>query len=146
MNSNVVVELIKILPSLIWASLATVLIALMYKPIRYELIPRMTGLKAFGVEATFNLVKKELEQAAENLPVGTEADRNQVARRAQRIASVIKGARVLLVNDIPSEMRHVITILQSLELIVDVAISTTEALSLMDKTLYDVVISDMRRG
>lgn len=144
MDTNIKIELIKILPSLIWAIISIILIAIFYKPIRYELVPRITQLKLFGVEATF--IKSELDKAAEKFPVGTEASRSQVARRAQRIASIIKGAHILLVDDAPVKMHVVISILKSLDVDVDIAVSTDEALSVMEKNYYDVVISDMRRG
>jgi len=46
--------------------------------------------------------------------------RSQVARRAARILNVIRGARILLVNDIPEEMSHVINIFGELGLNVHV--------------------------
>ena len=144
MDEKITVELIKLIPSLIWVGVFVILALVFYRPVRYELIPRMTGLKALGVEATF--VKKELDRAAEEVAVGSENNRDQVARRAEKIKGIIKGAHVLMVNDIPSQMRYVINILESLGMTVKVVTSTNEALSVMERTSFDLVISDMRRG
>lgn len=144
MDSTILVEIIKILPSLVWALIVIGLIIIFYGPIREELIPRMTGIKALGFEATF--IKKELERIAETEPAGTEESRDQVARRAQRIKKVIEGGRILLVNDFPDSMRQVISILKSLGLSVEISTSTSQALSQMTTNAYDVIISDMKRG
>ncbi|MFI3198558.1 MAG: hypothetical protein QX196_09580 [Methylococcaceae bacterium] len=145
MDVTIVVEIIKILPSLVWAVIVSGLILAFYHPIRKELIPRMTGIKALGVEATFTFVKNELDRLAESKPAGTKENRDQVARRAERIAKVIEGGRILLVNDIPEQMKHVTSILNSLGISVEIATSSSQALSLLTNKLYDVVISDMSR-
>lgn len=144
MDITVVVEIIKILPNLVWAAIVVSLILAFYRPIRHELIPRMTGIKALGVEATF--VKNELERLAESKPTGTKENRDQVARRAEKIAKTIEGGRILFVNDIPDEMRHVISILKSLGMSVEIATSTAQALLQLTSKAYDVVISDMSRN
>jgi CheY-like chemotaxis protein len=91
-------------------------------------------------------VKEELDRVAEKQPVGTEQSRDQVARRAVRLSSIISGSRILLVNDIPLEMGHVIGLYESLGITVTVATTSAEALSLLAAGSYDLVVSDMRRG
>ncbi|MFD8390536.1 hypothetical protein ACFV2N_15340 [Streptomyces sp. NPDC059680] len=105
----------------------------------------MTKFSAFGVEIQAS-VKEELDRAAEVAPSGGEFERQQTARRAARVGSVVMGARLLLVNDIPAEMRTPISIFRSLGIAVDVETSTGKALSRLGAKGYDVVISDMRRG
>jgi CheY-like chemotaxis protein len=144
MSPTILIEIIKILPSLVWSFIVIGLIIIFYRPIKDELIPRMTGLKALGFEATF--IKKELDRLAESKPAGTEASRDQVARRAQRIKKIIEDGRILFVNDSPDQMQQVISILKSLGMSVDIATSTSQALILMTASAYDVVISDMKRG
>jgi CheY-like chemotaxis protein len=90
-------------------------------------------------------VKSELARAAKNEPAITDQILDQVARRAERLASIIEDARVLLVNDVPREMRHVLRILRDLSVEVDVARDTTRALHLLSMGSYDAVISDMQR-
>jgi CheY-like chemotaxis protein len=144
MTPEIVVELLKLIPSVLWVVLVAVLIAAFYRPIRQELIPRMSGLKAFGVEATF--IKDELDKAVEkSASQVSDSDRIQVLRRAHRLASVLQGAQILWVDDNPDNNIYVRRILYSLGIFVDLARTTEEGLSMLIQTNYDAVISDMGR-
>lgn len=144
MDTSIVAELIGVIPTVLWVAVIVVVIVIFRTTIQATLIPRMTQIKAFGVEATF--VKEQLDRAAETVPAGSESDRKQVSRRAARIASLLQNSRLLLVNDVPAEMFNVTRILQDLNIRVDVVTSTAEALDALTRSSYDVVISDMRRG
>jgi CheY-like chemotaxis protein len=143
-DTTITTQLISIIPTVLWVALIATLILMFRTPIKAQLLPRMTGIKAFGFEATF--VKEQLDRAAETAPAGSESDRNQVARRAERIAPLLQNAQLLLVNDVPAEMFQVIGILREIGIRVDVVTSTEEALETLTRKPYDVVISDMRRG
>jgi len=91
-------------------------------------------------------VKEELESIPASDRVSTQQGRDQVSRRAARLQTLIRGARVLLVNDVPAEMQHVIAILRALGIDVEVVTTTQEALSRLHHDAYDVIVSDMRRG
>jgi CheY-like chemotaxis protein len=92
------------------------------------------------------IVKDELNRAAEQQPVGTEQSRDQVARRAQRLSSIVKGGNILLVDDSPSRLIYVSSILESLGVNLSTATETQEALTKLRTQPVDVVISDIRRG
>jgi CheY-like chemotaxis protein len=92
-----------------------------------------------------NKVKAELENSSPK-QVSSEQGRDQVSRRAARIQGVIEGAHVLLVNDEPSDMYHVVNILNELKIEVKIVSDSDEALTCIKASKYDVVISDMRRG
>jgi hypothetical protein len=62
MSEQIVIELIRLIPGLLWLVFLAILIGLFYKPIREELIPRMSGFRAWGVEV--DLLGKELDRAA----------------------------------------------------------------------------------
>ncbi len=94
----------------------------------------------------YRKVKEELERLPARESVSTELGRSQVARRAARIQSIIRGADVLLVNDIPAEMSHVVDILRDLGLNVEVKTSSKAALSALTNRAFNAVISDMQRG
>ncbi|HSF31324.1 MAG TPA: response regulator [Candidatus Tectomicrobia bacterium] len=145
MDSAVVIELIKIIPSLVWALVITVLGGIFYRPIRHQLIPRITGVKVLGVDFAF--VSHELDRVAETkgTAAGSKQARDQVARRAERVKSLVQGARILLVNDQPNEMGEVISILRRLGATVEVQTSTAEGLQAVRHGQPDVIISDMRR-
>jgi CheY-like chemotaxis protein len=78
--------------------------------------------------------------------VSTEQGRDQVSRRAARLQPLIHGARVIVVNDVPSEMKGVIDLLKDLGIVVKVVTTTQEALITIDRGSYDVIVSDMLRG
>jgi CheY-like chemotaxis protein len=123
---------------------AVIALYLFSDSIKNNLFPRLGGIKAFGIEATF--INKELYESAKNYPLITEENRNQVVRRAERLTSILKGAQLLIVNDVPSQMRHVCRILRNLGVDIDIASSTQEAISLMKQVNYDVIVSDMKRN
>jgi CheY-like chemotaxis protein len=91
-------------------------------------------------------VRKGLDAAARSQNVGPESALNQVARRAERMSPLLPGARVLIVNDVPAEMQHVVRILRDLRLEVTVATTTETGIALLGSNSFDVVVSDMRRG
>lgn len=91
-------------------------------------------------------VKEELDSIPATDRVSTQHGRDQVSRRAARLQALIRGARVLLVNDVPAELSQVIAILRELGIDVEVVTTTEEALSCLHQNAYDVVVSDMRRG
>jgi CheY-like chemotaxis protein len=91
-------------------------------------------------------IKSELESDPAGRDVSTAQGRDQVSRRAARLESIIRGSRVLLVNDVPSEMRVVIAILRDLAIEVDVATTSDAALVKLGESTFDAVISDIRRG
>lgn len=141
---EIISELIKIVPTLLWILLIAGIIVAFYSPIKQHLIPNMSTINVFGVEANF--VRQQLDQVAQaGTPAGSPEERGQVARRAQRLFPIIRGARVLIVNDNPQDMLSFEHILRNLGLQVDKVRTTEDALEKMDRRVYDVVISDMER-
>lgn len=144
MNAELATELIKLIPSILWILFVAVLIAVLYKPIRYEMLPRLSGFKAFGVETTF--VIEELNKAVEKRSVQvSENDRSQVFKRVRRISPILQGSQILWVDDNPDNNLYERRILRSFGIFVDLARSTDEALTMLTQTKYDVIISDMNR-
>jgi hypothetical protein len=98
-----VVELIRVLPTVLWATVIVTAVLLFRRSIQHQLMPRLTRVRAFGIEVEAE-VKEQPDRVSADAPAGTNASRTQVARQAARVADVIRGARVLLVNDLPREM------------------------------------------
>jgi CheY-like chemotaxis protein len=147
MEKEVAIEFIKIIPSLLWTAIALGIVFLFRNSIKTDLLPRITNFKALGVEATF--VKNELDRVASESKekiFGSSENRNQVARRSERVKEIVKGSKVLLVNDVPSQMSYVVNILEKLNVKVTIARSTEEAIDNLERYSFDVVISDMKRG
>ena len=144
-SSEITTELIKIVPTVLWILLIVGIIFAFYGPIKQQLIPYISTVNIFGVEASF--VRRQLDQVAQTgTPAGSPEERSQVARRAQRLSTIVEGAQVLIVNDNPRDMLTFEQILRNLGMQVDVARTTEGALENMDGRIYDVVISDMERN
>ena len=90
-------------------------------------------------------VKDELNRLPHKDLVSTREGRDQIARRAARLAQLVAGARILIVDDVPAEMHHVADLLKGLSLRVDIATSSDSALARLGTQKYDVVISDIAR-
>lgn len=142
MSKEIIIELIKITPPVLWIVFLLIILLIFRKPIE-KIIPNLNEVKVFGIEAKF--IKEELEKAAFNNPEVNKADLDQVARRSQRISSIIRGTRLLLINDMPEEMINVQRILKKLGVIVEVSRDTKSALNMLANTDYDVIVSDISR-
>ena len=143
-SREVTIELLKIVPSILWVSLVAVLVAMFYKPIRNDLLPRASGIKAFGLEATF--VEQRLDEALEERKIEASAsERSRLLRRMERAGPALIGAQILWVDDEPSNNAQEIQTLSSLGIATDLAASSEEALSILPRKGYDAVISDMER-
>ena len=145
MNSEIFIEIIKILPQFIELLILFTLVLLFYKPIKNELIPRIGRFKGFGVEVSFisEAIKEAGVRLGDNQP--SINDRTVVARRAKRIAPLLQGSQVLWVDDIPSSIISELRILRSLGMFIDQVQTSKEALSMLSRIKYDVVISDIYR-
>ena len=90
-------------------------------------------------------VKENLDKIPKIGSSSTEAGKSQVARRIARLDRVIKGAKVLLINDVPGQMRHVVALLREVEIDVRVCENSESALKLSSEITFDAIISDMER-
>jgi CheY-like chemotaxis protein len=100
---------------------------------------------SFGRFLLSTRVKDELNKLPNKDLISTREGRDQIARRAARLAQLVAGARILIVNDVPGDMHHVADLLEGLSLVVDVATSSDSALARLVTQKYDVVISDIAR-
>ena len=50
---EITLELIKLVPSLLWFLLVLIVLLVFYRPIRDDLLPSLTGFSAAGVELSF---------------------------------------------------------------------------------------------
>ncbi len=145
------VELIKLIPSLLWFLFIATVFGLFYRPVRDELLPNLTGFKAGGVELSF--VKESIDAAvelAEKSPqwtvVVSAADKERALRRAKKHLATFRDAQILWVDDHPENNLNERRMFRQLKAKVDVAESTDEALRLLRRGDYDLVLSDMLRG
>jgi len=144
MTPEVAIEIIKIIPGILWFIFVVILVIRLYEPIKTELLPHLRELKVFGVEATF--IREELEKAAkkQETEISQEA-RSKVERRLHRDIPLLRKMRVLWVDDDPGNIAYESRILRSVGVYIEVVTSTEQALSALSQNDYDLVISDIAR-
>jgi len=144
-------ELVKLILSILWFLLVVVLLYLFYRPIRDDLLPNLTSLKAGGVE--FSFVKESIDAAlklAEKSPqwkveVSSE-DKDLALRRAKKHLKVFRDARFLWVDDHPENNVNELGMFGQLKVNTQTAKNTEDALEMLKSGGYDLVISDMERS
>jgi CheY-like chemotaxis protein len=148
---NIETELVKLIPSILWFLLVLILVLLFYRPIRDDLLPGLTSLKAGGVELSF--VKDSINAAlelAEKSPQWKVAvsskDKEQALKRARKHLHVFRDAQFLWVDDHPENNVNEQVMFRQLKVKIQNAESTEKALEILKISHFDLVISDMARG
>jgi len=142
-------RLLDLVPTVLWILFLLGLLLAFRRPIREQLLPRLTGVKALGVEVAF--AHENLEIAAskvfreQHIRIGRR-DLTQVLRRATRLQEAIRGAQILWVDDNPRNNQAERRVLSDIGIHVDLARNTSRALNLLRERLYDVVLSDRSRN
>jgi CheY-like chemotaxis protein len=152
LTTEVLVELVRILPSVFWLIIAIVVVLAFYRPIRNQLLPLVTGLKIGGIECSF--VREGIQAAValaqkhKNWSVEVSEEEASLAMdRAARNLGRLQRARILWVDDSPENNFNEIKMLHQLRSDVETAKSTEEALALIEeKKDFDIVLSDLKRG
>jgi CheY-like chemotaxis protein len=138
-------SVIEIIPSLLWIVFAAALVAVFYKPIRDEVIPRLSSLKLpGGIELA---LRERVAAAAARRPAVTlsEKDESRIVKRLERSADVLKGALILWVDDDPDGNLNEAQMLRSLGAWIEFATTSQRGRELLRKGKFDVVISDIDR-
>lgn len=150
-NSELINELIKLIPSLLWFLLVVIVLVLFYRPIHDVLLPSLSGFKAMGVEFSFvqdsinaaiELAEKSPQWKVEVLPT----EKKRALNRAKEHLKTFRDAQILWVDDHPENNLNERRMFRQLKAEIDIAKSTEEALNMLGKHGYDLVISDMARG
>jgi CheY-like chemotaxis protein len=119
---------------------------------REHILEIKTVLRTSGIEIEDHPddippIRRDLDEAVgKQAAKASENDRSQVLRRAQYAAQVLQGAQLLWVDDNPDNNIYERRIFRSLGIFVDLARSSEEAISMLQLTKYDVIISDLARG
>jgi CheY-like chemotaxis protein len=150
-SDSLELELIKAIPSILWFLLVLAALLIFYKPIRNDLIPHLTGLSALGVELSF--VKDSINAAIEmaekspqwKVEISPE-DKERALRRAHQHLNLLGEAQILWVDDHPENNVNERRMLRQLKAGLDTAKTTEEALEMLRRGNYDLVLSDMSRG
>jgi CheY-like chemotaxis protein len=146
-----VTELVKIIPAILWFALAVFVLVLFYRPIRDELLPYLSTVKAGGVELSF--VADSMDAAVELAEKSPQwkvevpaAAKRQALARVKRHRKLLRGSRLLWVDDHPGNNGNEVCMFRRLGVEIDQAESTETALKHLREARYDLVVSDMARG
>lgn len=137
-------EAIRLIPGVLWVLFAVVVLAIFYRPIRDDLIPRLSSLKLpFGLELT---LRERVSEAARKQKVTvSEEDKDRIVRRLERSATLLKGARILWVDDQPENNTQEVSLLATFGARIEQVTTNAEALRRLQSNGFDVVISDQER-
>jgi len=144
-------KLIGTIPALAWVGFATIVYFTMRGSILTSILPRLSSIKGPGIE--LGLVAELLDKASESTSVFpgsqqpvTATERRGVLRRLDHAVAYLDGGRILWVDDNPANNRYLIRLFEQSGMTVDLARSTGEALELLRRHAYDIVLSDIMRG
>lgn len=140
MPIDVVVALIQIIPGALWALLAIALAALFYRPVRYDLLPRVVDLNILGVEARF--VREHMDRAIASRSVDVSGqERERAVRRLRRVEDAFRGARLLWIGEGPGGGAEEREMLRSTGALIDPARDEEEGLKRLAEGRYDAIVS-----
>ena len=147
MDKEITIELIWIVPTLVW-TLILILILWHYRRPLAELFSRVGRIKVLGVEAEFAQAREQLINASKSYDVTwKEEDLKGVIERADRIRDLLNGSRILWVDDYFLANATIFRFLNTYGVVIDSATTTEEALTALRwaSGAYEVVVTDMVR-
>lgn len=142
MEKDLLIELIKIAPSLLLYTVILIVFLRYRKAFAEGVLPKLSGFKAFGFEASF--VREGIESAGR---LANKPDMQVSSSLMRRLAHYPKRAiRVLWADDNPETILYESGVLQSLGMQVEFAKTSANAMEKLNREPFQLVISDIRRG
>lgn len=137
------IELIKVSPGLITASLAVYLVYQYQNELR-ALFQRIDKFKGFGIEAEF--ASKSLDKAiSAQQVVVCEEDRQSALRRLNLIAQLLNEIRVLWIDDNHASTRYERELLEKFGVRFTLASTSARAEAALQENIFLFVITDINR-
>ncbi|MER6783691.1 response regulator [Streptomyces sp. NPDC000658] len=142
-TANLILDFIE---SLVWPAVV-MLSLLLYRNDISDAIRRLKSLATPAGNAEFAEAAGVLldEAAATTRTVVSAGSKRGVLRRLEHATEILKGGRLLWVDDHPEGNASLIQLFRAAGMEVDTAISTDEALSRLRMRSYDVILSDIGR-
>ena len=148
--NNLINNIFNILPEVLWIGLILFIVVKFKMPIT-QLLSRLGSVKIGDMELQF--VSHAFESIFKNAVAQGKWPAVKVSKQAQllitnrinRSKGRIAGRKVLWVDDHPDNIETEVSLFKQLNVNVDCATSTKEAIEEIKKDSYDVVISDMAR-
>jgi hypothetical protein len=145
-------ELIKVVPPLLWALLTAAVLVSLRRPFMQHIVPRLTGVHAFGIRLDLRSdeVQEKIAAAAAGRSLGDslpETAGQAIVARAANAAAWLVSKRLLWVDDEPLGTASERELLHRMGVFVETARSNEEALSVLRRTAsYDMIVSDIDRA
>jgi CheY-like chemotaxis protein len=153
-NPLIVVELIKIFPNCLLIFLVVLFLVINRSAVG-KLFRSVTHLGAFGVDVNFAEAKAELRNAIGSYMKDYRAADASIddktlrvlLNQAEMIKDLLRGARILWVDDLPLANAAIFRFLNTYGVNIDHARTTIEAVRALEwsASAYEVVVSDMER-
>ncbi len=148
---KVLIELVKITPSILWFLFIVFMAYKLYRPFLNEVLPKLKCFEAAGVKLT--LIRDSIDAAielAQKCPkwkvIISERDKKNVENRARNNISVFKNSFILWVDDHPENNQNEIKMFKQLGADIDISTNTEDAINILKHNNYDLVFSDIARG
>ncbi|MDX2136246.1 MAG: response regulator [Saprospiraceae bacterium] len=142
MEKEILVELIKIVPTTLLYAALLVLFLRYRRSLVEGVLPKITNLKAFGIEASF--VREGIQNAARSQ---NRSDVHVSPGLMRRISHFPKRPlRVLWIDDNPDTVMYEAGILQTLGMQVEFAKTSANAHEKLRSTPFHLILSDIRRN
>ncbi|MBZ6173536.1 response regulator [Streptomyces olivaceus] len=147
------IKLIGTVPAILWVAFASVVYFTLRGTIVQRLVPRVTAVRALGIEVE---IAGELLAEAESRsspsgenegrppPVRTSTRRAALGR-LEHAADLLQGGRILWVDDHPQSVAPLAQLFRGAGMAVELTLSTDEAMPLLRRQPYDILISDIDR-
>lgn len=142
-NQEILIEIIKIIPSVFIYFIIGILLLKLYRPFVQQLLPKLANFKAFGVEIGF--IKKELKAATHDYGMKFNDAKGQALLKRLEKYDRTKEVQILWIDDNIKNNQTERKILSNLGMISDFAASSEEARIKIKKNHYDLLISDIFR-
>ncbi|MBL7806106.1 MAG: response regulator [Saprospiraceae bacterium] len=142
MDKALLIELIKITPTLVFYLVILIVFLLYRKPFVEGVLPKISGFKAFGIEASF--VREGLEGA---MKAGRSTNVQVSSSLMQRISHYPRRPlRVLWIDDNPDTVMYESGVIQNLGMLVEFAKTSANAMERLEREKFQLLVSDIRRG
>ncbi|WUD78372.1 response regulator [Streptomyces sp. NBC_00510] len=144
MPDSIWIKVVGTVPAVLWVAFAATVYFTLRGTIIQRMVPRLTSLRALGVE--IELAGELLDRAQdESQTTVTATARRMALGRLEHAADLLRGGKVLWVDDRPEGNVPLVELFRSVGMQVDLALSTDEAVPLFRRKPYDVIISDFSR-
>ncbi len=150
-DQKVYIEIIKIIPDLLWVLLALVIFIYSYRLIKKTLLPNVTNISAFGIK--INMLKESIDSIYDIAKKDkmwdvsiSELDKDIVLKRTNRNLNLFKNLSILWFDDRPDTLKNEIKMFRQLGGKIEITTTLEKTISMLKTSNFDLMISDIDRS